>query len=154
MRKHDLYTMSGSTTTNTTAAHVVGSVVRGLAQYDRVAVSASVAGVPLGTLDVYLQRQVARADQVTGGVWEDWLHLPQLAEGASRVYYASQSEASTSARAVGRGTDASAGTPALAANTAVGGHPGDALRLVAKCGSATLTGTSLSLQVTGWRRYL
>lgn len=145
----DTYTLSGSVTTGTTGAEVLGTV-RGLSKYDWFTVDASLSGVPPGTLDVYLQRQVARSEQVSGGVWADWAHFPQLAAGASRAYYTAPSQSVDSITRVGRGTDASPGTPALAANTTIGGHPGDALRLVVKCGSATLTGTSISVYVTAW----
>ena len=143
--------MSGTTTTSTTVAEVVGAVVRGLRKYDWFTLDASVQGVPLGTLDVYVQRQVSDASQVTGGVWADWIHFAQLTEGAARAYYTVNPQPLTSITAVGRGTDASPGTPALAANTSIGGHPGDQVRLVAKCGSATMTGVALAVTVTGWQ---
>jgi hypothetical protein len=150
MAVYHYFTASGDVATGTTAAQLVGSQIRGLAKYDRILVDTSVAGVALGTLDVYIQRQIALAGDVTGGVWADWVHLPQLSEGASRVYATIGDAATTSLRTVGRGTDASPGTPALAANARTIAHPGDAIRLVAKCGSATMTGTSLAMTVHGW----
>ena len=143
--------MSGTTTTSTNVAHVVGSVVRGLRKYDWFTIDANLKGVLAGTLDVYVQRLVSDASQVTGGVWADWIHFPQLAEGAARVYYTANSQPLTSITAVGRGTDASPGTPALAANTSIGGHPGDQVRMVAKASTVSNTGTSLSITVTGWQ---
>lgn len=147
---YDYLPITGSTTTGTTAARVVGTAIRGLTKYEWFSVDANLKGVPLGTLDVYLQREVAAAADVSGGVWADWVHFPQLSEAGARVYYSAQSIPSGDITVVGRGTDASAGTPALAANTNIGGHPGDAVRLVAKCGSATLTGTSLTVTLIGW----
>jgi hypothetical protein len=143
--RRDHFTISGSTTTGTTDAEILGSPLRGLHKYDRIEVDASIAGVELGTLDVYLQRRIAYTSQVSGGVWADWVHFPQAAEGAARAYYAIGQDASTGIKVVGRGTDSSPGTPALAANTALGGHPGSEVRMVTKCGSATMTGTSVTI---------
>jgi hypothetical protein len=147
----DYFSMSGTTTTSTTVAEIIGSPVRGLAKYDWITLDASLAGVPGATLDVYVQRQIANSDQVTGGVWADWVHFAQLAPLAARGYRTIAPQSAASIVTVGRGTDASPGTPALAVNTSIGGHPGDAVRLVAKCGGDTLTGTSLSVAVIGWK---
>lgn len=146
-----LFTFSGTSPTGTTAATVIGSAKHGLFKYDWFTVDANLKGAVLGTLDVYLQRQVAEAANTTGGVWADWLHFPQLAAGAARVYYSAQCQAINDITVVGNGTDASAGTPALAANTSLGGHPGDSLRLVAKAGSVTNTGTSITVRIRGWQ---
>jgi hypothetical protein len=143
--------MSGSVATGTTAVQLVGSAAKGLNRFDWFMVSGSLAGVPLGTLDVYVQRQISDSTEVSGGVWEDWIHFPQQSEAGARTYYTVQPQATSDLVVVGRGTDASAGTPALAANTSVGGHPGEKLRLVAKCGSETLTGTSIAVTITGWQ---
>ena len=147
----DYFSMSGTTTTSTNVAEIIGSPVRGLAKYDWITLDASLAGVPGATLDVYVQRQIANSDQVTGGVWADWVHFAQLASRAARSYSTVSPSDGVTITAVGRGTDASPGTPALAVNTAIGLHPGDAVRLVAKCGGDTLTGTSLSVAVIGWK---
>lgn len=143
--------ISGSVTTSTTAAHIVGSVVRGLRRYDWFMIDASCAGVPLGTLDIYLQRQVSDATDVAGGVWADWIHFPQQAQAGARVYYSVQPMPDGAITVVGRGTDASPGTSALAAGVSVGGHPGDAVRLRVKPSAATMTGTSIAVTVTGWQ---
>lgn len=148
--KLDQFTMSGSVSTGTTAAQVIGSTVRGLRKYDWFLVDASCAGVPLGTLDVYLQRQVQTTAQKSGGVWADWIHFAQQSAGGARAYYSVQSIPSGDITVVGRGTDASPGTPALAAATNIGGHPGDAVRLVAKCSAATMTGTSIVVVMNCW----
>lgn len=139
------FILTGDTTTGTTAAEILGSAANGLRQYDWFTIDASLKGVPLGTLDVYLQRKV------TSDVWADWLHFPQLAAGAARIYYSVPSASATDIRVVGWGTDASPGTPTLAANTFVGGHPGDMVRLVAKQGSATMTGTGVTVRLQAWQ---
>lgn len=151
---YDQFVMSGTTTTSTTAAAILGSVIGGLDKYDWFTVDASLVGAPVGTLDVYLQRRVQTTAQQSGGVWADWMHFPQLTAGASRVYYSGQSLALNALTVVGRGTDASAGTPALAANTSLGGHPGEALRLVTKSGTRTMTGAALVVVVNAWGRRL
>jgi hypothetical protein len=147
----DYLEISGSVATGTTAVQVLGSPLRGLTRYDWFMVDASIAGVPLGTLDVYLQRQIATTLEVTGGVWADWIHFPQRSEAGARVYYSVQPNPSGDIVVVGRGTDASGGTPALAANTSLGGHPGNAVRLVAKCSAATMTGVELTVSVSAWQ---
>jgi hypothetical protein len=140
-----VYALTGTSPTGTTAATITGVVQRGLQKHDYFAIDADLKGASLGTLDVYLQRKV------TDDVWLDWLHFPQLAAGAARVYYSATTGGSTTITAVGKGTDASAGTPALAANSFIGGHPGDQIRMVCKAGGATNTGTGVTVYVTGWQ---
>ncbi len=146
--------ISGTTATSTgtsAVTEILGNVVSGLSKYDWFTVDASLIGNAVGTLDVYLQRQVSDTSEVTGGVWADWMHFAQLPAGASRVYYTASAYGTDDLVAVGRGTDASAGTPALSASTSLGGHPGEALRMVAKASTATRTGAALAVTITAWR---
>lgn len=131
---------------------IVGGVAAGLEGYDEVRIDADLVGATGGTLDVYLQRLVAAAAEVTGGVWVDWLHFPQLAAGAAAIRYSVSSGAGVVISAVGLGTDASAGTPVLAANTSIGGHPGSAVRCVCVAGASTTVGAAIKVYVTCIRK--
>lgn len=130
---------------------VVGTVAGGLSDFDSVEVFADLVGATGGALDVYLQRKVA------SGVWVDWIHFPQLAAGAAAVRYSASSRQATGTAPVVVGKSGDAGTgggdgaPALAANTVVPGHPGDAVRVVAVAGASTSAGAAINVYVTGVR---
>ena len=129
------------------ASTAIGDVVMGLNAYDAFLIDADLVGATGGVLDVYLQRKIA------DNVWRDWLHFTQLTAGAAAVRY-SVSTAPGIANtivAVGTGTD-SAATPALAANTFIGGHPGDAVRAVYVAGASTSAGASITIRIRGWQR--
>lgn len=128
------------------ASTAIGDTVKGLADFDWFSVDAQLVGATGGTLDVYLQRKV------DSDLWADWLHFPQLTAGAAAVKYSAQSGSDKTIHAVGNGSDASAGTPALAANTLVGGHPGDQLRAVYVAGAGTSAGAAVVIKVCGWNR--
>jgi len=132
-----------------TSAAVAGTTVNattasGLAKYDWLTVEADLLGATGGTLDVYIQRKLAT------NLWRDWIHFPQLAGGAAAVKYSVQPQASSSIVAVGGGTDAAPGV-ALAANTTIGGHPGDVLRVVLVAGAGTSAGAAYTVRVMGWK---
>lgn len=149
-----LFTISGTSPASASTA-IVGSAVGGLLRFDAFTIDAALIGATGGTLDVYLQRRVATADEVAGGVWADWLHFPQLASGASAIKYAvaCTDPPNVTVLAVGNGTDASAGTPALAVNTFTGAHPGDAIRAVCVAGASTSAGAALTIRITARRTY-
>lgn len=116
-----------------------------LEDYEYFTIDISVTGGTGGTLDVYLQRRVG------SNLWADWLHLPQAAAGAAISRYTVTPLMGASAiTVVGTGTD-SAATPALAANTFVGGHPGDAVRCVVVAGSGTTVGGTVTGTLKFWR---
>ncbi len=123
------------------------ATVRGLARYSAVRIDAVLAGATGGVLDVYLQRQVAP------GVWLDWCHFPQLAAApavANYSAYTGDTEPNINITSVGQmNDDGSVGAPALAANTFVGGLPGDAVRLVAVAGTGTSAGALQTVTLTG-----
>src|SRR5690606_37920398 len=108
-------------------------------------IDADLVGATGGTLDVYLQREVA-ADE-----WRDWLHLPQLSAAAQAISYTVPFAADPDIYTVGTG-DADTATPALAADTFVGGHPGDKLRAVYVAGEDTFEGAEITIRINAWLR--
>ena len=132
---------------------IVGSVIPGLSVFDWFTIDAQLIGATGGTLDVYLQRQVALATDVAGGVWADWLHFTQLGAGAAAVNYSLQSGpgTTTTIASVASGTDASAGTPSLSAGSFAGGHAGQALRCVCVAGASTSAGAAVKIYVNAFR---
>jgi hypothetical protein len=143
-----LLTISG--TSPAAAGTAVIGTLWGLEKYDWFTVDALLVGATGGVLDIYLQRQVARDAEVSGGVWVDWAHYTQLAAGGSAINYSIQTGSDRSIVTVATGTDASAGTPALAANTFAGGHPGSALRCVAVAGASTSAGAAVKIYVNAF----
>lgn len=148
---HLLFTIA-DTTPAAAGTAVSALTANGLDEYDWFTIDAQLVGATGGNLDVYLQRQVAVDAEVSGGVWADWLHFPQLSGSASAVKYSAISGANTTITVVGNATDASGATPALAANTFVGGHPGNKLRAVYVAGSGTSAGAAVKIYITGWKR--
>lgn len=135
-----------SDTSPASASTVVGDVIAGLNDYDWFTIDASLAGATGGTLDVYLQRLVG--DPTTSTTWRDWLHFPQLAAGAAAVAYHAQSfSPSPTLTVVGTNT-----TPVIAANTFLGGHPGNQVRALYVAGAGTSAGVAQSIVITCWRR--
>ncbi len=122
------------------ASTVVGSIARNLNGFDSYIVSAALVGATGGTLDVYLQREIGEDGSA---VWEDWIHFPQLASGASAVKYVVTPTLSNTIVAVGRGT-----SPALAANTCAGGPPTNRVRAVYVAGASTSAGATVSITIT------
>ena len=130
--------------TATTPTTQVVATCAGLLRFDRIMVDASLTGVAGGTLDVYLQREVDT------NVWADWAHFPQITAGNAAVEFSLQSGSDKTIHTVEQGTAASAGTPALAAGTLVGGHPGNRLRMVFVTGAgATGPAKSQTVRVSG-----
>lgn len=147
-----IFKITGTSPASATTA-IIGAAIGGLHAYDWFAVDAIVQGGTGGTLDLYLQRQIAMDAEVTGGVWVDWLRLAQLADGAAAVKYTAQAAADLTIRQVEHSTDASVGTtPQLSVNTFCGGHPGQALRLVGKAGAGTSSGAAQTVYVSCFQR--
>jgi hypothetical protein len=141
-----IFTMSGTSPIEATTS--VGSVVAGLLEYEWFTIDAALTGIAGGTLDVYLQREV---DPDGNGVWADWCHFPQFSAAGAAVEYSAQSGADKTIHVVEQGTTAAAGTPALAANTFIGGHPGNKLRAVFVAGAgATGPAKTQVIKITGW----
>lgn len=144
MASRQVFTITGTTPASASTA-IVGERQGSLLPFDWFTIDASLVGATGGVLDVYLQRQV------TTDVWADWLHFTQLTAGAAAVRYSAVSGYDRQLIAVGVGTDSSPGTPALAAGSFVGGHPGQWLRCVAVAGASTSAGAAITIRITGWR---
>lgn len=139
---HSDHVGSISDTSPGSASTAAGDQIAGLENYDWFTIDASLVGATGGTLDVYLQRMV-------NGTWVDWVHFPQLADGAAAVRYVIDSSASPSvagATVVGSGT-----TPALAANKMACVHPGSHVRALYVAGSGTSAGAVVTIDITGWQ---
>ena len=103
---------------------------------------AELVGATGGTLDVYLQ-----TSDDGGTTWYDWAHFPQLAAGASAIKYAFSVP---SAGELGITTIGSGTSPALAANTVVGGPWGDRIRALYVAGASTSAGAAVVINIYGW----
>lgn len=129
-------------TTGTTSAssgtNVFGAQIDGVVDYTFCRVVGELVGATGDTLDVYLQ---CTPD---GTHWFDYLHFPQRAAGAGSIaYHAFMSPTTNSATtATTIGSDL---TPALAANTNLGGPWGQSLRWVVVSGASTSAGAALTL---------
>lgn len=109
--------------------------VADLDDVDSVQIYADLVGATGGTLDVYLQ-----TSPDGGTTWFDWLHFPQLGAGASAVRYGVAPAQSNTITVIGKGT-----TPALAANTCVGGRAGNIVRALCVAGASTSAGAALTI---------
>lgn len=128
----------------------LGAIAARLDDFDYFVVTALLVGATGGTLDVYLQRRILD----DGTVWADWAHFPQLAAGAAAVKYsaASMPPAAATTQVIGTtAADGTTGAPALAANTVVAGHPGDAVRVVCVAGASTSAGAAITIYIKGIR---
>jgi hypothetical protein len=144
------YADLSGTVPNTASTTTVGKVVApsltadvntDLSKYTSLALYTELQGCTGGTLDVYLQ-----VSPDCGTTWVDFMHFPQLAGGAAVVTTVTPfaNAAATAPVAVGKGT-----SPALAANTFVGGHPGDRMRVVFKTGAGVTVGTAQVIKLYG-----
>jgi hypothetical protein len=123
---------SSATTTAQTAITTVGP-------YRSMFIYASIQGATGGTLDIYLQ-----VTPDSGTTWVDYAHFPQIAAGAAaikRVWAVTKQAQQTTLATVGTGT-----TPALAANTIVGGEWGSQIRVVFVAGAGTSAGASQTIK--------
>lgn len=125
---------------STAAGAVVGG---GFSDAKALTVVATIRGGTGGVLDVYIQTSHDR-----GTTWLDWAHFPQLADGAAvttRVWHVTRDTAVGTLTAIGSGT-----SPALAANTILGGAWGDRFRVLYVAGVGTSAGTAQSIKLFGW----
>jgi hypothetical protein len=148
MAKNSYVQYVSHTPTTTSATSVATTTFGGLLEYDWFTVDASVAGNTSGSLDVYLQRQVIDSARTTS-VWVDWMRLPQIAAATARKTYTATAQAVQGFTTCGTGTGA--GYPIIAANTVVGGHPGDRVRLVTKSGTGTTASSAVRVWLTAWQ---
>ncbi len=121
----------------------IGAAVLNLAQYRSLHIEAVIQGATGGTLDLYLQ-----ASYDNGTTWVDYAHFTQLAAAAAQITrlitVSRQGNSGAAPVAVGSGN-----TPALAANTVVGGDFGQALRLLAVAGAGTTAGAAQTINIFG-----
>ena len=120
--------------------------IDGLDAYDWFTVVGILTGATGDTLDVYLQCEVAY------NVWVDWIHFPQIADGASAARYVFDSRMSpSSVTTIGGGTAAAPGV-ALAASTIAFAHPGKKIRAVTLAGASTSAGAAQQIYVMKWKQ--
>jgi hypothetical protein len=132
------------TSANAAGTSVAASSFKGnmLTKAEGLVIDATLTGATGGTLDVYLQRKVADDS------WFDWVHFPQLADGAATKRYTVTITGNGSTIVeVGGGSDASPGV-ALAANTAVDVTPGGDVRIVFVAGVGTSAGAAQTINIT------
>jgi hypothetical protein len=128
-----------SATSPASAITVAGTAVTGLAGYSSMTFYAALTGGTGGTLDLYLQWS---PDE--GTTWVDYAHFVQLASGATiihRMFSTSSRAQQITVATIGVGS-----SPALAANTVVGGAWGDRLRVVMVAGASTSAGAAQVLK--------
>ena len=135
------FTITGTSPAAASTA-AISNPVHGLNSFDFFTIDAAVLGATGGTLDLVLQREVGAPGS---GVWADWCAFPQAAAAASVKYYTVASGTDKTITEVGRAT-----TVVLAANTFVGGHPGDAVRLIGKAGTSTSAGAAQTVIINAW----
>lgn len=123
------------------AAGVASSQPIDLTEFSSLSVTAALVGATGGPLDVYLQTSFDG-----GTTWVDYAHYPQLAALSAAVKYAfttSMNAQNAAPVVVGNNT-----TPALAANTVVGGAWGDRFRLLMVAGASTTAGAAVSVTLS------
>lgn len=133
-----------SSTSPSSATTAVGATVGDMGLCDSLYIYAELTGATGGTLDVYLQ---VSPDQ--GTTWVDYAHFAQIAGGAAvikRVWCVSRGAQQTTVTTVGSGT-----SPALAANTIIGGEFGDRMRVVYVAGAGTSAGAAQVITILGTR---
>jgi hypothetical protein len=93
-----------------------------------------------------LQRKLA------AGLWADYAHFTQLTAGSTIFKYSLRSgDIAGDIFTVGGGDDETPGV-AIAADSAVSGHPGTDLRAVFVAGSSTSAGAVQTIRVLGLKR--
>jgi len=130
---------------------VISNPIRGLGAFDWFTIDAIVIGGTGGTIDLTLQRKIQNlSDGTAVDLWIDWLHFPQVA-AVTTTKFSVQTGVSTTITTVGMQAESPGTTAAtLAANTFLGGHPGNELRLLATAGAGTSAGATQTIYVTAW----
>lgn len=108
---------------------------------EKLVVDALLSGGTSGTLDVYLQKQIA------SNSWLDFLHFPQLAAGTAKKYTVTITGEGVAIVEVGGGSDAAPGV-ALAAGTSVNCIPAGDVRIIFVAGAGTAAGVAQSITIT------
>lgn len=123
---------------NTTAQ----TPVLNLGAFRSLQIFANIQGATGGTLDIYIQ-----VSPDGGTTWVDYIHYSQLAAAAAAIQRLVTVTKGTNSGAAPVTVGINA-TPALAANTVVGGDFGDRLRVVAVSGAGTSAGALQTIKVT------
>lgn len=123
---------------------VSASKAGALQRFGALTIIATLTGATGGTLDVYLQ-----VSPDAGTSWYDYAHYAQISGSAAavtKVITVSRHAQQTSITTIG--TDL---TPALAANSVVGGDFGDMMRVLFVAGAGTSAGAVQTIKVIGTR---
>lgn len=129
-----------SATSPAAASTVAGTPVTGLQGFRSMAIYANLQGATGGTLDIYLQ-----FTPDLGTTWVDYAHFTQkAAAGAAtkQVWTVSRSAQQLTIATVGTGT-----SPALTANSIIGGEWGDQMRVVFVAGTSTSAGALQTIKL-------
>lgn len=122
-------------TSPASATTAVGTTLPGFGDFDSFLCLATLQGATGGTLDVYLQ-----ISPDGGTTWIDFVHFAQLAASAAQVnktFSVTRSVQQLALQSVGTGI-----SPALAANTVLGGNFGDRIRTLYVAGVGTSAGAT------------
>lgn len=141
MAEHIYFFITGTSPASASTAQV-GEEAKGLSRFQHFDFVLKEIGGTGGTVDVYIQRFDTNLNE-----WVDYAHFPQVA-AATTARYVATSQPLTGANpilSVGQGT-----TPALAANSIIGGHPGDKVRMVVTAGAGTSAGATQMLSIRAW----
>jgi len=136
-----------ATTGNAAGSALLGSALLGLGIWDDFVIDAVLLGPTGGTLDLYLQRRIK------DDLWADWIHFPQVAAATAKVYTIPTQWPTPAATNIGTFNNAGTGTAVIAANTVIGGHPGDGIRAYVTQGAGTSAGAAQTIYVTPIKRY-
>lgn len=120
--------------------------IRGLDALDAMRIVAIIQGGTGGTLDITMQIASGPTEN-DSPVWVDYLAFAQLADGAAqitRTVAVSRAAQQTTLTAVAVGN-----TPALAANTVLGGDFGERCRFVMTAGAGTSAGKAQTFHIIG-----
>jgi hypothetical protein len=128
-----------ATSPATASTAATTDTIKDICEYEWFLLIAELQGATGGTLDVYIQGKMA-------DTWYDWGHFIQIAAGGAAVKYMVQPQANNGAVAIGSGT-----SPVIAADTFLGGYPGDEIRLVFTAGASTSAGAAQTVKLYGRR---
>jgi hypothetical protein len=131
-------TVDFSASSPNSASTVAQTPITGLGIYRSCQIYAAIQGATGGTLDIYIQ-----TSPDGGTTWTDYGHFTQLAAAASQIFRMvafSKAGQQLTALTVGTGT-----SPALAANTFMGGDWGDRMRIVYVAGAGTTLGATQTI---------
>jgi hypothetical protein len=122
------------------------TVLLGLDLFESVMIVATLQGATGGALDVYLQVRTKNQDSQPDE-WVDYAHFAQIAAAAgatTKLWSVTRAAQVTTAATVGKNA-----SPALAANTILGGEFGSEMRALFVAGSGTSAGAAQIIDVIG-----